>query len=883
MRLSDSCRMEAGLSRGAFLTMVTACAILFTASAWAQTVQPPSAAPAATQPAGGAASTAPAEGTPIFRCEAESPARLQWVYNFSEVKVGDKIETRDVWSGDPVECAFVVRNDGNAVLRILEVRPTCGCTVAEFDKEIQPGSQGKIIAKLSTAGIYYPVSKAIHVKTNDPKAAQLTLLLKGTVKARVGFRPPEGAQFGHFGPNTPQSITVKLTNNTETPLTLEPGPTPPMSPYTCELKEVEPGKVFEAKISYDKAKLREGANFAQIILKTNIEKQPQVTIPTNLFLPPVIQVQPPTLAVATPVAPNFSRQIVLTRSEGAMQITGVTVNDPAIKVEAQPAPVPATVSPNALQRVPGQVWNLTVKVDEGWDPPVPMTQPVEITVTTDVKEKPEVKIRTHVYPTRPAVNAHTLIGKLAPLEGSLKTQTGQSMPLGGNTGKVTVTSFWTSWCPVCKRMLPMLQRVANLYAKRGVDFNLVSLDRTVPPEKVAEMVKNLGVTLPFSVDAKQLAGRKYGADRFPMTFVMGKDGIIEAVNNGAPDNFEEILKGQLDALLAGKNREAFPKPAATAAQPGHVAAPLPRPAATVSPTPSLVLDSLQQDIGTFKPGAAGTFNLYMRNGGSQELQVKNVATSEGLKLDPSYPRTVSSTRPATLRLDFTAPRQPGPFEHQVTIETNDPNRPTATVKLTGRVRNLIELQPASGVDFGRRPGTFSVERLASLIWNGEGAIKFLSVESNSPRFEGTVKPIQQGPHHMVVVKAKPPFEPGENTGTLFVKTDSKEQPVVEVPVKLYQPPRVDVDPATVNLVKSGRPQHVKVMINNNGTTSLNVLSVKASNPSIRTQFFPQPDGLSYQMQLSFQASFSPSPEGEKVTIRTDDPEYAEIVIPIKSN
>jgi hypothetical protein len=271
----------------------------------------------------------------------------------------------------------------------------------------------------------------------------------------------------------------------------------------------------------------------------------------------------------------------------------------------------------------------------------------------------------------------------------------------------------------------------------------------------------------------------------------------------------------------------------------------------------------------------------MRNSGTGELKLTEVTTSEGLKLDPDYPKSVAGNAPASLRLQFTAPKQPGPFQHQVTIKSNDPSRETVQVKLTGTVRKLIELQPATGIDFGRRPNTFSMERLASLIWNGEGTVKFLSVESNSPKFEGEIRPIQQGPHHMVVARAKGPFDQGEHTGTLFVKTDCKEQPVIEVPVKLFQPPRIDVSPEVLTFTKAAHIQKGRVNITNNGSSSLHILAVKSSNPKIRTQVWPADDGVSYGLQVTVPTGLTPADGGEKITIRTDDSEYGEIVIPIK--
>ena len=49
-----------------------------------------------------------------------------------------------VAKGEKLQAVFEVRNTGQAPLEITQVRPTCGCTVADFDKTIAPGGTGKI-------------------------------------------------------------------------------------------------------------------------------------------------------------------------------------------------------------------------------------------------------------------------------------------------------------------------------------------------------------------------------------------------------------------------------------------------------------------------------------------------------------------------------------------------------------------------------------------------------------------------------------------------------------------------------------------------------------------------------------------------------------------
>jgi hypothetical protein len=343
-----------------------------------------SAAPA-TQPATTVPSTAPAGPVPIFECD-------QLLYEFPEV-----------WSGETVEHTWIIHDQGDAPLRILEVKPDCGCTAADYDKEIPPGGQGKLTARLSTKGLSHggekstEVTKSISVRTNDPKAAQIALRLKGKVKARISMEPPNGAQFPQGTPAGDLTQTITLTNNTDRPLKIDLAPTPVQAPFTCDVQEIEPGKVYQLIVTPDKSRLKEGPNAAQIHLKTGFPEEPDFFVPASLYIPPIIQVTPGTLNVATPIKVPFHREITLIHNRpGPMNITAASASDPAIKVKVQKLEAPKPT---------GRVWKLIVEIPSGWNPPQPAPAPVEITVQTDVKERPQIKVPIRIFSQVPKPKA----------------------------------------------------------------------------------------------------------------------------------------------------------------------------------------------------------------------------------------------------------------------------------------------------------------------------------------------------------------------------------------------------------------------------------------------------------------------------------------------
>ena len=85
--------------------------------------------------------------------------------------------------GTLVEHEFTLRNEGNAPLVIEEVRTGCSCAATAYDQTIAPGGQGRVRL---TVHVYSEwagrdLRRAVWLRTNDPEAGQVSLVLRGRV------------------------------------------------------------------------------------------------------------------------------------------------------------------------------------------------------------------------------------------------------------------------------------------------------------------------------------------------------------------------------------------------------------------------------------------------------------------------------------------------------------------------------------------------------------------------------------------------------------------------------------------------------------------------------------------------------------------------------
>lgn len=94
-------------------------------------------------------------------------------------------ETHDfgkIPQGKPVTHEFEFTNVGSEPIIISDVRPSCGCSVAEFTKTpVKPGETGKVTVKFDAA-IRSPFTKNFVVRSNT-KTPVKTLVIKGEVIA----------------------------------------------------------------------------------------------------------------------------------------------------------------------------------------------------------------------------------------------------------------------------------------------------------------------------------------------------------------------------------------------------------------------------------------------------------------------------------------------------------------------------------------------------------------------------------------------------------------------------------------------------------------------------------------------------------------------------
>lgn len=209
------------------------------------------------------------------------------------------VDAGTVPSGEPVRAEFTIRNEGREPLEIVQVRPACGCTVAQFDEEIPPGGEGTVEAEVDTSNIVGPNAKAVTVYTNDATNPRIVLTIKSDVRPFL-LADPGYARFTRFvtgeGDETSRQI-VYSDDFAHLEVRGAESPTPHVSVEYREAAADEriegvPGRQWVVDVTLDRG-TPAGPLAERIVIETNHPRQPRLELPVSGFVRPVVAVTPP--------------------------------------------------------------------------------------------------------------------------------------------------------------------------------------------------------------------------------------------------------------------------------------------------------------------------------------------------------------------------------------------------------------------------------------------------------------------------------------------------------------------------------------------------------------------------------------------------------------
>jgi peroxiredoxin len=128
--------------------------------------------------------------------------------------------------------------------------------------------------------------------------------------------------------------------------------------------------------------------------------------------------------------------------------------------------------------------------------------------------------------------------------------------LNGNTinpstfkGKVVLINFWAAWCTPCREEIPQFMTLEDKY--RWLGFQAIGISMDDPKGVLGDFCREYKVNYPVVMGNQKIAEEFGGVLGLPTTFLIGRDGRIQAKYEGATD-FPRLEKEIAALLQAGQ-------------------------------------------------------------------------------------------------------------------------------------------------------------------------------------------------------------------------------------------------------------------------------------------------------------------------------------------
>lgn len=142
------------------------------------------------------------------------------------------------------------------------------------------------------------------------------------------------------------------------------------------------------------------------------------------------------------------------------------------------------------------------------------------------------------------------VGDLAP-DFSMKLTNGTTVKLSDLRGKLVMLQFTASWCGVCRKEMPFIEKDIWLKHKNNSNFALLAIDRDEPLDIVEKFILSTKITYPIGLDPKADIFALYAAREAGITrnVIIDKSGKIIKLTRLYNDVEFDEMKKTIDETL----------------------------------------------------------------------------------------------------------------------------------------------------------------------------------------------------------------------------------------------------------------------------------------------------------------------------------------------
>lgn len=118
-------------------------------------------------------------------------------------------------------------------------------------------------------------------------------------------------------------------------------------------------------------------------------------------------------------------------------------------------------------------------------------------------------------------------------EARLNGLSGSDASLSSYRGKPLIINVWASWCGPCREEMGSVNALAQRYG--GKQLNVIGISTDDYRDQAMAFLKDSNTTFTNYIDDHQIMENMLGANRIPLTILVGADGKVLEKVNGAHD------------------------------------------------------------------------------------------------------------------------------------------------------------------------------------------------------------------------------------------------------------------------------------------------------------------------------------------------------------
>ncbi len=173
--------------------------------------------------------------------------------------------------------------------------------------------------------------------------------------------------------------------------------------------------------------------------------------------------------------------------------------------------------------------------------------------------------------------------------------------------KAILLSFFATYCEPCKKEMPYLASLYELYRDKGLMVMVVSIDKEDDKIEFAKtLAKESRVGFPVLSDRFNIVAKRYYISNLPCVYLIDGDGKVVMVEVGYNKDISRLLLDQVRKAVGEATSDPVPDKLARylAATPGEVtkASDVPGGEAAVAPSPAEEKSKAKKDKGKKKRG-----------------------------------------------------------------------------------------------------------------------------------------------------------------------------------------------------------------------------------------------------------------------------------------